>query len=236
VAAVKPTLLVLDPFIRLHRADENASKEVAPLLGYLRELQREFQVAIVLVHHVRKRSGKDRPGQALRGSSDLHGWGDSNLYLRRTTTRLVLSMEQRAAAAADDVELELLADGPSLALTTRDRPPPAAERPPASAAERIVQSLQHATRPMTTQQLRKSCALRMTTLCETLTLLCQAGRVQRGPDGYTLTPAVSVSAPPIGSTGNGNGKQPAAMERLHDLPLFSGQTQAGSAGTQPAQG
>lgn len=235
VATLKPTLLVLDPFIRLHRADENASKEVAPLLGYLRELQREFQVAIVLVHHVRKRSGKDRPGQALRGSSDLHGWGDSNLYLRRTATRLVLSIEQRAAAAADDVELELLAAGPSLALSTRDHPPPAAESPPASATARIIQSLQHATRPMTTQQLRKSCALRMTTLCETLTLLCQAGRVQRGSKGYALA-AISVSAPPLGSTGNGNGKQPAARKGQPELPLFSGETQAGSAGTQPAQG
>jgi hypothetical protein len=235
VAAVKPTLLVLDPFIRLHRADENASKEVAPLLGYLRELQREFQVAIVLVHHVRKRSGKDRPGQALRGSSDLHGWGDSNLYLRRTTSRLVLSMEQRAAAAADDVDLELLANGPALALTARNLPPPAAQGPPASAAERILQSLQNTTQPLSTQQLRQRCALRMTTLCETLTLLCQAGRVQHGPKGYTLTAAVSVSTPPIGSTGNGNGKQTASAAKLHDLPLFSGETQAGSAGTQPAQ-
>lgn len=236
VAAIQPTLLVLDPFIRLHRADENASKEVAPLLGYLRELQREFHTAIVLVHHVRKRSGKDRPGQALRGSSDLHGWGDSNLYLRRTTTRLVLSIEQRAAAAADDVELELLADGPSLALSTRDHPSPAAERQPASPSERIMQALQHTTRPMTTQQLRKSCALRMTTLCETLALLCQAGRVQRGSKGYTLPTAVTVSEPPIGSTGNGNGKPAASEPRQNELPLFSSKTPAPSAQTQPAMG
>ena len=236
VAALQPTLLVLDPFIRLHRADENASKEVAPLLGYLRELQREFHVAVVLVHHVRKRSGKDRPGQALRGSSDLHGWGDSNLYLRRQSTHLVLSIEHRAAAAADDVDLELVTNGSALALAARDLPPPAAAGQPASAAERILQALQGSPQPMPMQQLRKHCALRTTTLCETLNLLCQAGRVQRGSKGYTLAPAVSVSAPPIGSTGNGNGKQPASAAQLHELPLFSGETQAGSAGTQPAQG
>ena len=34
VADIRPSLLVLDPFIRLHRADENASNQVAPLLGY----------------------------------------------------------------------------------------------------------------------------------------------------------------------------------------------------------
>jgi RecA-family ATPase len=40
VAEWRPRLLVLDPFVRLHRIDENASGEVAPLLAYLRELQR----------------------------------------------------------------------------------------------------------------------------------------------------------------------------------------------------
>jgi hypothetical protein len=40
VADLAPRLLVLDPFVRLHRIDENASGEVAPLLAYLRELQR----------------------------------------------------------------------------------------------------------------------------------------------------------------------------------------------------
>jgi AAA domain len=34
VASLQPRLLVLDPFVRLHRIDENASGEVAPLLAY----------------------------------------------------------------------------------------------------------------------------------------------------------------------------------------------------------
>jgi len=41
VQQLKPRLLILDPFVRLHRIDENASGEVAPLLAYLRELQRD---------------------------------------------------------------------------------------------------------------------------------------------------------------------------------------------------
>ena len=81
VATLRPRLLVLDPFIRLHRVDENAATEVAPLLAYLRELQRQFHTAVLLVHHARK-SPHARAGQALRGSSELHAWGDSNLYLR----------------------------------------------------------------------------------------------------------------------------------------------------------
>lgn len=35
VEQLKPRLLVLDPFVRLHRIDENASGEVAPLVAYL---------------------------------------------------------------------------------------------------------------------------------------------------------------------------------------------------------
>ena len=97
VATLRPLLLVLDPFVRLHRIDENASSEVAPLLAYLRELQRRFALAVVLVHHARKGAGSLRGGQALRGSSELHAWGDSNLYLRRIDDRLLLSIEHRAA-------------------------------------------------------------------------------------------------------------------------------------------
>jgi hypothetical protein len=212
VAALRPALLVLDPFIRLHRADENASKEVAPLLGYLRELQREFGLAVLLVHHVRKRSAKDRPGQALRGSSDLHGWGDSNLYLRRNPSHLILSVEHRAAAAPADVTLDLRVNGPALALSILDAPPPPTQPQPTSVAERVLQAVAQAGGPLSTQQLRKRCAIRTATLCETLAALRQQGRLIHRPDGYSLAspenekPA-SVPATPIGTAGNGNGKR-----------------------------
>jgi RecA-family ATPase len=65
VARLNPRLLVLDPFVRLHR-NENAVDEVAPLLAYLRELQRTHKCAMLLVHHARK-GGHARAGQALRG-------------------------------------------------------------------------------------------------------------------------------------------------------------------------
>src|ERR1022692_632471 len=95
VPALRPTLLVLDPFVRLHRVDENVSAEVAPLLDFLRTLQRRYQTAVVLVHHARKGAAHLRAGQALRGSSELHAWGDSNLYLRRTgdSDQLALAIE-----------------------------------------------------------------------------------------------------------------------------------------------
>jgi RecA-family ATPase len=106
VASLQPRLLILDPFVRLHRIDENASGEVAPLLAYLRELQRRHAVAVLVVHHAKKGAGRARAGQALRGSSEFHAWGDSNLYLRRDGDDLSLAVEHRAAPSIPSMSLE----------------------------------------------------------------------------------------------------------------------------------
>jgi RecA-family ATPase len=106
-----------DPFVRLHRIDENVSGDVAPLLAFLRELQRRHAIAVAVVHHAKKGAGAIRAGQALRGSSEFHAWGDSNLYLRRDSDdRIVLTVEHRAAAAMQGVTLELAQRDNALAL------------------------------------------------------------------------------------------------------------------------
>jgi hypothetical protein len=62
-----------------------------------------------LVHHTRKNATSGiAAGQGLRGSGDIHAFGDSNLYLRRTREHLVLSSEHRAAPASVPVNLELV--------------------------------------------------------------------------------------------------------------------------------
>jgi hypothetical protein len=112
---LRPRLLLLDPLVRLHGIDENHAGEVAGLLAYFRLLQRQLALSVVLVHHTRKNAaGGVAAGQGLRGSGDLHAFGDSNLYLRRGhpragQERLVLSSEHRAAPAAAPVYLELVA-------------------------------------------------------------------------------------------------------------------------------
>lgn len=193
VTEINPALLILDPFIRLHRGDENASKEVAPILGYLRRLQRELHVSVLLVHHVRKGSAAKRPGQALRGSSDLHGWGDSNLYLRRSSTHLLLSAEHRAAPCRDNIPVELRSNGPALALTVKtvDGQPETNSGAHAHVDphRRVIQAMTHLDQPVSVKQLRNLCRIRTATLCETLTNLKDRGRVLHGPNGYTLAKA-----------------------------------------------
>ena len=88
---LRPRLLVLDPLVRLHGIDENHAGEVAELLAYFRSLQRQLDLSVLLVHHTRKNAaGGVTAGQGLRGSSDIHAFGDSNLYLRRAKDHLVL--------------------------------------------------------------------------------------------------------------------------------------------------
>jgi hypothetical protein len=193
-------------------AGKSASKEVAPLLGYLRELQREFGTAVLLVHHARKGSGKGRPGQALRGSSDLHGWGDSNLYPRRKAQGLSLSIEQRAAPSRGHVPLKLVETPGALALHVVDEPAEV-ELEPTSACERVIEALTLSGQPLSTQQPRKQCRIRTATLRETLAMLGRQSRVTHGPQGYTIAakiPPFPVSFPvaPIDPSGNGNGKRP----------------------------
>jgi len=135
---LRPILLVLDPFVRLHRIDENASSDVAPLLAHLRELQRRYGLAVVVVHHARKGAHAVRAGQALRGSSEFPAWGDSNLYLRRRDDRLLLSIEHRAAPSQSNLPLTLHRTGDALALAIVDSPADPAPMPPARSPVEIV--------------------------------------------------------------------------------------------------
>jgi hypothetical protein len=188
VAALRPMLLVLDPFVRLHRIDENVSADVAPLLDYLRGLQRRHRVAVVLVHHARKGASHVRAGQALRGSSELHAWGDSNLYVRRRgDDELSLTIEHRAARSADGIALALHAEGDALALRVVDRAAPEPTQSPVPAIERVERILTDATSPMSQREIRDLAKIRASTVGDALAALVTDGRVARKDGRYQLT-------------------------------------------------
>ena len=185
VERLKPRLLLLDPFVRLHRIDENASGEVAPLLAYLRELQRLHGIAVLVVHHAKKGAGRQRAGQALRGSSEFHAWGDSNLYLRRSGTELSLTVEHRAAASPPSLTIELRQHGAGLALHVQESPigdPPA----PNTLDERITAALSETNAPVPIAKLRSQCRVRKATLYARLHALTASGHLVRDDLGYRL--------------------------------------------------
>ena len=183
IEQLNPRLLLLDPLVRLHRCDENSSAEMASLLGELRTLQRRFQLAICVVHHLRKNASHAQQGQALRGSGDLHAWGDSNLYLRRRNHHLRLFIEHRAAAAPDPIDLEL-ADRPAphLRLLHPDTTPDlkAAD----NLAQRILALLANASAPTSRDSLRSSLQVRNSTLGQALIRLRSDQLIERCPGGF----------------------------------------------------
>lgn len=187
VAKLKPRLLVLDPFVRLHRIDENISGDVAPLLAFLRELQRRHRLAVVVVHHARKGAGNMRAGQALRGSSEFHAWGDSNLYLRRDGDEMTLTVEHRAAAAMPTVALELAERANALALEIVDRrPQPEQTIEPRSIDQRITAALADVGHPQPFADLRALCRVRTATLYQRLAAMTAAGHIVKSAEGYRL--------------------------------------------------
>ena len=180
-----PRLLILDPLVRLHRIDENSAGEMSALLGELRTLQRRYALAIVLVHHLRKNGGHD--GQALRGSGDLHAWGDSNLFLRRRDNHVHLAAEHRAAPTPQPALLELAVEpSPHLRVIDSDADAPAVETTP-HLEQRILESLRVAAKPMQREALRETLRARNATLGEALAVLQANGLIQRAHGGFALT-------------------------------------------------
>ena len=201
-----PGLLVLDPLVRLHGVDENAVSEIAPILGFLRDVQRRSGAAVLLVHHARK-SGSSRPGQALRGSSELHAWGDSNLYLRRRDGKIVMTVEHRAAPGLADVAIELADDGqgPALRLRQQDPDDVGLERP--TPEERVVQALADSGAPLSQRQIRERAATRPATVAEALRKLVREERVERLPEGgYRIADAEDAAAQAAAVNGRGHGQ------------------------------
>ena len=203
VERIRPRLLVLDPLVRLHRVDENAATEIAPILAFLRALQRRFHTAVVLVHHARK-SAAARPGQALRGSSELHAWGDSNLYLRRRKGQIVMTVEHRAAAGLNDVALELANDGHATALRLR-HDTPCEEAPHTETPEqRIVQVLADAEQPLSQRQIRERAATRHSTVATILGKLVRERRIEHhASGGYRIIATATNTGAETNDAANG---------------------------------
>jgi hypothetical protein len=182
LSRLKPRILLLDPLVRLHRLDENSAADISKLLGFLRDLQRTYDTAIVLVHHASKKH-RAQPGQALRGSSDLHAFGDSNAYLARKPDRLILTCEHRAARAPDPIALELVstAQGHQAHLEVRSEH---AHDPSVSLAERALLVLQNTSNPISRKALRDKLRVNNQRLGEALGTLEQQGAVVHTDSGW----------------------------------------------------
>lgn len=195
VRIVRPILLVLDPFVRLHGVDENASGEVSKLLSFLRDLQRTQSTAVCVVHHARKRAGRERPGQSLRGSSEFHAWGDSNLYVRRTETgdEVEMIVEHRSAPSQAGIRLALNTErGVALRFAGRVKKDKAdGDNSPAG---RIIAALAE-TDGLSGDDLRDVCRMKSSTLWSTIADLVEQGKITKKDSRYHASvPLPSLSS------------------------------------------
>jgi AAA domain len=111
VAEHRPTLLILDPFVRLHQISESDSTAVAKVLQELRNLKNEFNTGVLLVHHATKGS------KNIRGSTEFPAWGETNLFMYKDKAENVfLDIQHRAAESTNAVPLKIgeLNDGTSI--------------------------------------------------------------------------------------------------------------------------
>jgi hypothetical protein len=74
----KPNVVIIDPFIKFHHLEENSSRDMGIILASLRDLIEDFNISIILVHHL----GKDI-SHGARGSSAIPGEYDSCITLSK---------------------------------------------------------------------------------------------------------------------------------------------------------
>jgi hypothetical protein len=190
VSQHQPRLLVLDPFVRIHRAEENSASEISRLLADLRTLQRRFDLAVLLVHHTRKGNGP-AAGAALRGSSDFYAWGDSYLYLHKTPDHIRLTVEHRAARAPDPITLALTDEPVHLKVTAA---PPRTQDTDLN--QQVLHLLRQRPAPMTQVQLRASLQVRNQSLTTALRDLEANHQISRANHGWTLSSRAVTTTPP----------------------------------------
>jgi hypothetical protein len=194
-----PRLLLLDPFVRLHQVNENAAGEVAAILGYLRALQRTYDMALTVTHHATKHSSATG-GISLRGSGDFFAWVDTALSLRRRQHNLLLSVEHRAAAAPDPLTLSLLGDEHDMHLGIAGAQESTSASPPADLDATILHALHRAgDLGLTRASLRSTLRVRNERLSEALPRLTAAGKITQRGDRWVPVPE------PIDMQRNGNG-------------------------------
>ena len=69
----KPDLLLLDPFVELHSAEENDNTAVRHVMSRLRTLAQDFNMAVGVLHHARKGLASPGDPDSLRGASSIVG-------------------------------------------------------------------------------------------------------------------------------------------------------------------
>jgi hypothetical protein len=69
----RPDVLILDPLVELHTANENDNAQLKAVVGALRSLAREFNCAVLITHHTNKAEAVPGNLAMARGASAIGG-------------------------------------------------------------------------------------------------------------------------------------------------------------------
>ena len=197
---LRPAFLVLDPLVRLHSGAESYVGHISELFGYLRKLQRRFEMAILVTHHLAKNKGRPgQVGQAMRGSGDIHAAYDHGASLQAEPDgTVVLQLEHRTAAAPDPVGFRLVSDeggGTRFEFVELSKDDDGDEKPRSERKERrpkplakakdvlplkdrVVQLLEAESNPLSQVKIRTALGVRNQALTEVLRELAEAEVVE----------------------------------------------------------
>ncbi len=117
----------------------------------------------------------------MRGSGDLHAWGDSNLYLRKAHDQLRLAVEHRAAPAPEPVALTLTGDQPHLHVEASSMLPRKTDL-----NQQVLDVLSRHPNPLTQTQLRSILKVRNQSLTISLRTLLDQHEISHSNHGWAL--------------------------------------------------
>jgi RecA-family ATPase len=101
-------MLVIDPWRRVHGADENDSKVMSPMYNDLRRWSNKYNMTIVIVHHTPKISedtDMSRMASWFRGSTDLAAILDTGQYVDRLSKSLIQVRRQGRFPPLDPLKI-----------------------------------------------------------------------------------------------------------------------------------
>lgn len=111
VEELKPSLIIIDSLVRVHRADENSSVAMAAVFSKVKELVRGSNRTVVIADHHRKPSALPMsPEHLVRGSSEKLAFSDSILVLQKRASGelTVKHVKSRFGKEIDDFDFEIV--------------------------------------------------------------------------------------------------------------------------------
>ena len=100
-----PDVVIIDPLVKFHCAEENSAKEMSAIMERIRMLIEDHNLAVILIHH----NGKIDSG-GPRGSSVIMGEYDSYVDISKKDDGVRLEFDMRHVETPDPIKLRLNRD------------------------------------------------------------------------------------------------------------------------------